>query len=315
MSAKLLIVDDDPVVRHWLVSTLESAGYQIVQCEDGQKALALVRDESPDLVLMDVEMPGMGGREVCRIIKGTKSFGYITVILMTAREDLQNQLEAVEMGADDYLIKPLNPLELQARVMSMLRLKTLQDELMRTNQRLKNMNEHLQDLSTTDPLLGIYNRLFFNKRIDYEFQRANRYQKSLTLLMLDLDHFKNVNDTYGHPFGDMVLQKVSGLLLTSVRQVDIVARYGGEEFVVALPETNIEQAMIVAERIRTAVESAVTKDGDTSVKVTISTGMAVCPDESIDSVDGLLKLADDALYEAKKAGRNCIRVFKPVKAE
>jgi diguanylate cyclase (GGDEF)-like protein len=186
---------------------------------------------------------------------------------------------------------------------------------MRTNQRLKTMNEHLQDLSTTDPLLGIYNRLFFNKRIDYEFQRASRYGNPLTLLMLDLDNFKIINDTHGHPFGDMVLQKVADLLLASVRQVDIVARYGGEEFVVALPETNGEQAMIVAERIRTAIESAEFKRDDISVKVTISIGMAVCPDKSIASVSGLMKLADDALYKAKAAGRNCIRISKPDKPE
>ncbi len=307
MKRKILVVDDDPVLRHWLVKTLESFGHSIVQGEDGQQALALVRDESPDLVLIDVEMPGMGGREVCRILKANKNFGFVPVILMTAREDVQGKIEGLGIGADDYLVKPLNPLELEARVKSMLRLKILQDELMQANNRLKSMNEHLQDLSTTDALMGINNRMFFNKRIDYEFQRAQRYRKDLTLLVLDLDHFKSVNDTYGHPFGDRVLKGIADVLLTCVRQVDIVARYGGEELVVALPETNLEQAMIVAERIRSSVEETEIADGDARVKVTVSIGMATFPHDSIAQVEQLLKRADDALYAAKQAGRNCIR--------
>jgi len=308
MADKLVVVDDDPVSRRWVIDTLGKAGYEVVEGTDGQQALSLARDERPDLLLLDVEMPGMGGPEVCRIIKGNKSFGFLPIILMTARDDVQTKVEGLELGADDYLIKPLNPLELLARVKSMLRLKRLQDEVIRTNERLTAINERLQALSTTDGLLGISNRMSFDKRIAYEFQRSDRYGKPLALLILDLDHFKRVNDTHGHPFGDKVLKAIADLLVDSVRQVDFVARYGGEEMVVALPETNRDQALIVAERIRSRVEALEVVDGDIRSGVTVSIGLSVCPHEIVGNVKALLKEADDALYRAKQDGRNCIRV-------
>ena len=307
MPEKILVVDDDAAVRREISKDLESAGYQVVTGENGQEALAKVRDERPDLIIMDVEMPGMGGRETCRIIKANKSFGFVPILLVTARQDVQTKVEGLEMGADDYLMKPLNYLELIARVKSMLRMKALQDELLGTNEKLKNVNERLQELSMTDPLTGLYNRLFFHKRIDYEFQRADRYRCALALLMLDLDHFKQVNDTYGHPFGDYVLQKTASLLLKSVRQVDIVARYGGEEIVIACPETNMEQAKIVAERIRSNMDKAEFSSDGSTTHVTCSLGIAVCPREDIKTADDLLRAADEALYRAKQAGRNCYR--------
>ncbi len=308
MTRKLLVVDDDPAVRDWAEQTLAAAGYATLGCDDGQRALGLVRDERPDLVLMDVEMPGLGGREVCRIIKGSPSFGFLPVILMTASADVQGKVEGLELGADDYLVKPLNPLELVARVKSMLRLKELQDELQQANERLKRMNEHLQTLSTTDPLMGISNRIFFEKRIAYEFQRAVRYRKPLALLVLDLDLFKRINDTHGHPFGDQVLRAVAGLLTASIRQVDIAARYGGEELVVALPETGLEQAGLVAERIRQAIEHNEVFGAGQRVRVTVSIGAAVCPAPGVQSVADLLQAADEALYRAKRDGRNCVRL-------
>jgi diguanylate cyclase (GGDEF)-like protein len=250
----------------------------------------------------------MNGHEVCRIIKKNKKLGdFVPVILMTAGDDVKTRVECLEIGADDYLTKPLNPLELEARVKSMLRLKNLQDEIQHSNDRLKSMNEYLQQLSTTDALMNISNRLFFNKRIQYEFQRAGRYDKPLALLILDIDHFKNINDTFGHPFGDEVLREIAKLLLDSVREVDIVARYGGEEIVVAMPETDQENALVVAERIRSVIESHTISKGQQKASVTVSLGLAVCPADCISSVDDLLKAADDALYLAKKDGRNCIK--------
>ncbi len=307
MPEKILVVDDDTVVRDEVADMLEEAGYKIIVSTDGNDSLAKVRDESPDLIVMDVEMPGMGGREACRIIKGNKRFGFIPIILVTARDDIQTKVEGLEMGADDYLVKPLNKLELLARVKSMLRMKALQSELIEANERLQGMNERLQELSMTDPLTGVYNRLFFQKRIEYEFQRADRYQTPLALIMLDLDHFKNINDSYGHPFGDIVLKGFSEILFSSVRGVDIVARYGGEEFVVACPETNNKQAMVVAERIRSKIDKArFTSDG-VEGSVTTSIGIAVCPHPKIGNTEELLKQADAALYRAKQDGRNCIR--------
>ncbi len=309
MPRKILVVDDDSAVRSTIALMLEEEGYTVDKASDGNDALAKVRDVKPELILMDVEMPGLGGREVCRIIKGNKNFGFIPVILVTARQDLHTKVEGFEMGADDYIVKPINMMELSARVKSMLRIKGLQDELQEKNDRLKSMNERLQELSMTDALTGIYNRLFFQKRFSYEFQRANRYRVQLSVMIMDLDHFKRINDTYGHQFGDFVLKRVGTLLLATVRQVDILARYGGEEIVVVCPETNFQQVQVVAERIRTAIESAEFCVESQSAKVTTSIGVAVFPDpkERIRNMDEFLKLADDALYVAKQDGRNCVR--------
>jgi len=307
-SKKILVVDDDATVLNEVSEILEDEGFELIQGTDGQQALAMVRDEAPDLVVMDVEMPVMGGHETCRIIKANDKFGFIPIILVTARDDIHTKVESLELGADDYLIKPLNRPELVARVKSMLRLKTLQDDLIDANQKLKHFNERLQELSMTDALMGICNRLFFQKRVGYEFQRASRYKTSLALLMIDLDHFKRVNDTHGHPFGDHVLIKTAELFEKCVRNVDIVARYGGEELVVALPETNVAQAKIVAERIRSNMEKTEFIQGDIKMNVTVSIGIAVFPDARIKDIEDLLKLADEALYKAKQDGRNCIKV-------
>jgi diguanylate cyclase (GGDEF)-like protein len=308
--SKILVVDDDSVIRREMAEALESEGYQVIQGTDGKDALSRLREDRPDLIIMDVEMPGMGGREVCRIIKGNKSFGFIPVILVTAREDIQTKVEGLELGADDYLIKPINPLELGARVKSMLRMKLLQDELVEANDRLRHVNDRLQELSMTDPLTGIYNRLYFHKRFRYEFQRAARYQTPLTLLMLDLDHFKKINDTYGHPFGDHVLKQASRVLVDSLRQVDLVARYGGEEIIIVCPETDAAGAKIVAERLRTNVEKMDCVVDDIKSKVTVSIGVAIFPGDGITSEEELLQLADEALYRAKQAGRNCVKIGK-----
>ena len=306
--ARILVVDDDEAQRAFLEGRLREAGHQTFTAGDGQAALGAVRDHAPELVLMDVEMPGLGGREACRILKAqTAAFGFIPVILMTAHTDLGTLVEGVELGADDFLFKPVQPLELQARVLSMLRLKGLQDGLLAANHKLKGMNDRLQELSTTDQLMGIYNRLYFQKRLAYEFQRAMRYRKALSLLELDLDHFKAVNDVYGHPAGDAVLRSTAGVILQAVRELDLVARLGGEEIAVALPETGLPEARVVAERIRAQVQANRVEDGGKILQVTLSIGLATAPDARVASEEDLFRLADEALYAAKRAGRNCVR--------
>lgn len=301
------MVDDDSAARKKATEILEEAGYTTIEGEDGQQALSLVKEESPDLVIMDVEMPRMSGHQACRIIKGSKGFKFFPIILVTARSDLQTKVEGLELGADDYLVKPLNRLELLARVKSMMRLKTLQDDLVATNKKLQAINDRLQELSMTDPLMEICNRLYFERRIVYEFQRADRYRTPLALLMLDLDHFKNVNDNHGHLYGDYVLKHTAEVLASTVRQVDIVARYGGEEIVIACPETDRSQSRIVAERIRSAVDRTVFSHEGVESHITVSIGIAVCPDADIKSAEELLNKADEALYVAKDEGRNCVR--------
>lgn len=320
-SRTVLIVDDHAATISMVRKALSPQGYRFLEASDGTQALSVVRQDRPDLIIMDVEMPGLGGVEVCRIIKanqGETGFGFIPVILMTARQGA-GKIEGLELGADDYLVKPFDLLELSARVKSMLRLKALQDALVEKNRELDKANreldrkrEELLALSRTDPLTGLFNRRCFEERLTVEFARSNRYRSPLSCLMLDVDHFKKVNDTYGHPFGDKVLQAVAKVAAKTLRDVDLLARYGGEELIALLPETGPQEAFRVAERVREGIEGLLFewKDDDETVKpvkVTASLGVATFPVPSIDSSDTLLRAADDCLYEAKQAGRNRVK--------
>ncbi|MBZ4422730.1 diguanylate cyclase [Myxococcus sp. RHSTA-1-4] len=314
----VLIVDDDPAhVRH-VRDGLAPHGYLFKEAHDGTQALSAIRQARPDLILMDVEMPGLGGVEVCRIIKanaGEDGFGFIPVILMTARQ-AAGKVEGLELGADDYLVKPFDMLELSARVKSMLRLKALQDalveknrELDRANKELARRREELLALSRTDALTGLFNRRYFEERLNEEFARSRRYGSPLSLVMLDIDHFKRINDTFGHPFGDQVLKAVAQTARARLREVDLLARYGGEELIAILPETGPEDALKVCERVREAIASLgleqPSPDGPPrEVRLTASLGVATAPAAGLTSAEELLRAADVSLYAAKGAGRN-----------
>jgi len=312
--SKLLLVDDDPQSRALLREGLADGPYDFVEAIDGHDALVKLRDERPELVLMDVEMPGLGGVETCRIIKanaGVQGFGFIPVILMTARAG-SGKVEGLELGADDYLIKPFDFDELAARVKSMLRLKALQDELAakvreleQAQQTLQRQAEALTTLSRTDPLTGLFNRRCFEERYLAEFARSKRYRSAMVLLMIDLDHFKQVNDTHGHPAGDAVLRCVAERVQATLRDVDLVARYGGEEIIALLPETGPEEGWRAGQRICEAVGGAPIPLGDgAALTVTCSVGLAWYPARQIDDHESLLRAADAALYRAKRQGRN-----------
>ncbi|MFZ5470435.1 MAG: diguanylate cyclase [Myxococcota bacterium] len=314
---KVLVVDDDPATVHAVRQALAPYGYELFEARDGSEALSAIRARRPDLIVMDVEMPGLGGVEVCRIVKansGQSGFGFIPVILMTARQG-PGKIEGLELGADDFLIKPFDPLELCARVKSMLRLKALQDALVEKNQQLDRANKELDKkrqellaLSQTDPLTGLANRRHFEERLTQELARSHRYRVPLSCMMLDIDHFKRLNDTYGHPFGDRVLQAVAQVVQKSLRDVDLLARYGGEELIALFPETGPAAARRVCERVRTGIEALrlpLESGGKTErVGCTASIGVATFPVPSIDSAEALLRAADDCLYAAKEAGRN-----------
>jgi len=313
----VLIADDDRAVLRQIREGLSSDEYRFVEANDGTEALTAIRQHHPDLLLLDVEMPGLGGVELCRIVKanqGPSGFGFVPVILMTARRGT-GKVEGLELGADDYLIKPFDMLELSARVKSMMRMKGLQDALVEKNRELDRINHELEQkraeleqLSRTDGLTGLINRRHFNERLEAEFARSVRYRAPLSCLMMDLDHFKKVNDTYGHPFGDVVLKEVAGAARRALRDVDVIARYGGEEIIALLPETSAEEAWRAAERLRLAVEAmrltCRTGREPVIVKCTASLGVATFPSEGIESAAELLQAADECLYAAKKGGRN-----------
>jgi diguanylate cyclase (GGDEF)-like protein len=303
----ILLVDDDQLAISALREGLGADRYRFLEAHDGAGALTAVRDGHPALVLMDVEMPGLGGVEACRILKSSeRQFGFIPVILMTARGP-SGRVEGLELGADDYLVKPIEAAELRARVKSMLRLKASNDQLQQTNQRLAELNVRLEELSQTDALTGLHNRYFFDQRFEYELRRARRYRSPIAVVMMDIDHFKLVNDGHGHPFGDLVLRGVAKALGRVLRDVDTLARYGGEEMVAILAETGRDEAGLVAERLRVAVEASRFEDAGQRVPVTISLGVALYPSSVVETGAELLKNADAALYRAKASGRNQVQ--------
>ncbi|MCA3015519.1 MAG: diguanylate cyclase [Myxococcaceae bacterium] len=319
----VLLVDDDRAVLELLRRGLEPQGYQFVEAEEGTQALTAIRKHHPDLILMDVEMPGLGGVEVCRIVKANQGagFAFTPVILMTAGRT-SGKVEGLELGADDYLIKPFDMLELSARVKSMLRLKALQDALVEKNRELDRMNHELEEkraaleaLSRIDGLTGLVNRRHFEERLADEWARSARYQAPLSCLLLDIDHFKHVNDTWGHPFGDVVLKEVAGVIRRALRDVDVIARYGGEELIALLPQTLPDEAWRAAERVRMGVEAmrltCRTVDPPEQVRCTASIGVSTAPSAAIESAAQLVQQADACLYEAKQGGRNQVRQAMP----
>jgi two-component system, cell cycle response regulator len=318
----ILIADDDRAVLKRVREGLAAQNYRFVEAYDGSQALTALRQHKPDLLLMDVEMPGLGGVEVTRIVKanqGDAGFGFVPVILMTARAQRSGKVEGLELGADDYLVKPFDLPELSARVKSMLRLKALQDTLVEKNRELDKANRELEQkrqellmLSRTDGLTGLTNRRHFEERLAAEFQRSMRYRSPLSCLLLDIDHFKKVNDTWGHPFGDLVLKEVAQVARKALRDVDVLARYGGEELVALLPETAPEEAFRAAERVREGVGAlrlpySAPGKAPVTVRCTASIGVATYPAPGITSAETLLAATDECLYAAKQGGRNQVR--------
>jgi diguanylate cyclase (GGDEF)-like protein len=274
----------------------------VIEASDGFQALKyLLNEERIDLVLCDLETPGFDGEKLLRVKQSRPGGAGVPFLFITASEDLDRRARLLEDGACDAITKPFHPADLLARLSLHLRIKRLQDEL-----RLK--NETLAKLSTTDSLTGLRTRRYATETLAVEFLRARRYRSPLAVLMADLDHFKSVNDQFGHPAGDAVLREVSSLLLGLVRSTDVAARYGGEEIIVILAQNELDGAQILAERWRQAVEeSCVVSPDGREVSVTISVGVAEYQ-WSMESADSLVEAADTALYRAKQAGRNRVEL-------
>jgi diguanylate cyclase (GGDEF)-like protein len=305
-SVRILVVDDHPDNVEIINARLSSRGFVIETASNGEEALHVVRENPPHLILLDVMMPIMDGYEVCRRIKQDDSLPYIPIILVTARDSTQDKVEGLDAGADDYLTKPINFPELEARVRSMLRIKRLQDELDQKNRELELANKRLRKLSITDGLTDLFNHRHIHELLHEEFERTRRSGEPLAVAMLDLDRFKLVNDTFGHPTGDVILYETARILRETAREIDMVGRYGGEEFVVILPGTDEEAAAQFADRVRVAVSEYLFRDEANEVTMTVSGGVASFPGLDIDHPDVLIKRADEALYAAKEGGRNRI---------
>ncbi|MBM7422466.1 MULTISPECIES: diguanylate cyclase [Spongiibacter] len=289
---KLLLVDDQPVNIQTLYQIFAD-DHEVFMATSGEQALALCRDKQPDLVLLDVIMPGMDGLETCQRLKEDADTADIPVIFVTSQNSPEEETHGLEVGAVDFISKPVNPAVVRARVKTQLTLKAQTDAL--------------RMLASLDGLTGVPNRRIFDERLDAEWRACRRSGSPLSLLMVDVDHFKLYNDHYGHLDGDQCLKAIASALASSVeRGRDMLARFGGEEFVCLLPDTDLEGAKHIAEKLRQAVEGLAIPhvESKTAATVTVSLGVATTAECDALEPPDLLKIADEQLYLAKQSGRN-----------
>ncbi len=300
--ARILIIDDSKLILHVAKTILNKQGHQVLLAEDGNTGLQTAATEYPDLILLDLILPGIDGYEVCQRIKKEDATSEIPVIMLTSKSEAADKVRGLEMGASDYVTKPFDEGELIARVNIHLQIRELHENL-------KEKNRQLKEMANRDGLTGLYNHRYFQETISKDFQRAIRYHESLSCVMFDIDHFKKFNDNYGHQTGDMVLKTLGGLIEELIRDSDLSARYGGEEFVLLMYHTAPKEALMIAERLRKAVEQYKFHADDLVLTVNISVGVAGFPHPEITDAKTLIECADKALYRAKDEGRNRVVVF------
>ena len=295
----ILIAEDDPVSRRILEATLIKWGNEVIACSDGHEAwLALQKDDAPSLLIFDWMMPGIDGIELCEKVRQMGREPYSFIILLTAKSQQKDIVIGMKAGADDYLIKPFDKNELEVRLRAGERILNLQTELICAR-------EQLREQATHDSLTGIWNHKSIFDIINRELVRARRQEMPVTVLMADIDHFKKINDTYGHLAGDKVLCEVTGKLKAAIRTYDDIGRFGGDEFLLVLPGCSESDVTILTERLRTYIDEKAISIDEETVAVTVSFGAVTYSEETEIQVDTLIKAADAALYKAKKEGRNC----------
>ncbi len=304
-AATILIVDDTPANLRLLAQLLADEEYEVRPVTKGVAAVAAARAAPPDLILLDVRMPDLDGYAVCEQLKADPATSSIPIIFLSALGDTDDKLKAFNVGGVDYITKPFHPQEVLARVRTHLALEQARAALEESNRKLTQALEREKHLARTDWLTGVLNRSHFFVLAVHNFNNAIRYQRQLTLIMFDIDHFKQVNDQFGHPIGDLVLQKVAAVATAQIRAADVIGRYGGEEFTVLLPSTGMQAAQMLAERIRDQIDQLRVQTARGEVHVTVSMGLAE-GNSSDDSIERVIDRADQALYAAKRAGRNCI---------
>ena len=291
MASKILVIDDSPDI-HTLVKVRLGKEQVVIRCaSDGASGLATAREFGPDLILLDIDMPERDGFEVCADLKADSMTRDIPIIFLSGATSTQDKVRGLELGATDYITKPFDPAELQARVRASLRTSELLDLLSKK--------------AMIDGLTGLWNRTYLDAHVTIELASARRSDEPLSCIMADVDRFKSINDTYGHSFGDDVLRAVAGIFSKNCRTEDIVCRYGGEEFTILLPNTPLSNAAQLAERLRLAIEAQTFIYRLDPVNVTCSFGVARLGDSIPPSI---LELADQALYSAKHSGRNRVEI-------
>ena len=301
---KILIAEDEAVSRRVLQATLSKWGFEVVACADGVAAWDAIRQpDAPQLVVLDWMMPGLDGLEICRLMREREGEGapYSYILLLTGKTEREDIVQGLEAGADDYVAKPFDASELKVRLRAGQRILELQAALVATQDELRNQATH-------DSLTGIWNRGAIIDILERELNRASRQQSPTSVVMADIDHFKQINDTHGHAAGDDALKAAVKAIQAALRPFDLVGRYGGEEFLVVVPNCEAAGAAVVAERIRRTLSETNVATGSQSLQVSGSFGVATNVPAQPASIDALIQLADAALYRAKASGRNRVEV-------
>jgi two-component system cell cycle response regulator len=293
VKSKILLIDNAKIMHGAVKARLVAEGFEFHSAFGGEEGLALAATLLPDVILLDVEMPKPNGFEVCRRLKDNPMLSNIPVIFLTGVTTVEEKVKGLNLGAIDYVTKPFDAAELQARIKASLRNKELLDLLSKK--------------AMIDGLTGLWNRGYLDQRLAEELAFAKRHKNGMACVMLDVDHFKSINDTHGHGFGDLVLKGVANILQQLCREEDNCCRYGGEEFAILVRNTDGVQAKLFAERLRKGIEGIIFKSGLVSAAVTCSFGVA----ELETGGDDILIRADKALYESKKGGRNRVTLFDP----
>jgi two-component system, cell cycle response regulator len=298
-SWRLLLVEDEPTQLRMLERRLINAGYSVETATDGQSALNKLGTGRFHILITDWDMEPMDGATLCRRVRETSNLdSYLYIIMLSGHNSVADVVAGFEAGADDYLRKPADEAELLARL--------------KAGRRILELEQQVQRLSVTDPLIEIYNRRYLIVQLPRDIDRAQRYQRPLSVVLADLDYFKRINDDHGHQVGDEVLRSFAKLAGASLRQCDWIARYGGEEFVFVLPDTPLSGALEAAEKLRAECEGAIIETTSGPLRLTSSFGVAELASDTLypETADDFLRRADLALYEAKRDGRNCVRAFE-----
>jgi len=308
--SRILIVDDSPVEIK-IIRRLLGDEYELLEVTSGQVAIELINETMPDLILLDIIMPGMDGLSICKMIKSQSVTHEIPVIFITSASTSRDVVKGFEAGGQDYIIKPFHYSELRARIKVHLDLKRSKETLLKYAKELETKNQELNDLlakletvAMTDFLTGLVNRRHMTQRIKAEATDLNAKQGKITFIMADIDEFKKVNDTYGHECGDLVIKEVADMIKSVVREEDVIARWGGEEFLMMLPGIDLEGGKIVAERIRRGIETTDFSYQEKVLSMTITLGVAEL-DPTL-GIDASIKKADEALYKGKHQSKNCV---------
>ena len=299
---KVLIADDSSLSRTLLRNTLTKWGYEVVLAEDGGQAWAIMAaPDAPSLAILDWVMPGMTGPEVCKRVRETRREPYTYILLLTSKNTKNEVVEGMESGADDYVVKPFDEHELRVRLRAGQRIVDLQVELLRAR-------EELRERANKDLLTMLPNRPAIQKVLEHELNRCHRDQRPVGVILLDIDHFKHVNDTHGHFAGDAVLRETATRLRANMRPYDQVGRYGGEEFLAVIPNCDIEQATLQAERMRSRLIARPMAVDGVELQISASFGVTVS-DCSEKAADVFVRVADEALYRSTAGGRNRVSVL------